>query len=100
MTASLKSKITVGILLLPMVVLGALISWPIVRTLLHSGSPLARFAAPGNSANEMWFYEGDGHGFRERDLLLYAKPQGWKPQLVAHLDWFPYCWFSSAQWSQ
>lgn len=57
----------------------------------------AQFSSPANSANQIYFYDG---GFMDRDLWLYAKPNGQKAQFVANIYWWPECYFSQAQWTK
>ena len=57
----------------------------------------AQFSSPANPANQIYFYDG---GFMDRDLWLYAKPNGQKAQFVANIYWWPECYFSEAKWTK
>jgi hypothetical protein len=97
MTASSKSKITVCILILSILVLGGFTCWPVIKSFAQIEYERAQFLSPGDSANQISFYDGR---ILDRDLFLYAEPKGQKVQLIYSLAWRPDASFARAQWTK
>jgi hypothetical protein len=97
MTASSKSKITVCILILSILVLGGFTCLPVIKSFAQIDYERAQFLSSGDSANQISFYDGR---ILDRDLFLYAEPKGQKAQLIYNLAWRPDASFARAQWTK
>ena len=89
MNQASKFTITVGILILPIAIVGVLTCWPMVKLFFAvEDSPkmmCAEFSSPTNPTNRILFVD-DGANFIDREFFLYAEPAGMKPQFIAKLQ--------------
>jgi hypothetical protein len=89
MNQSSKFIITIGILILPIAIVGVLVCRPIVKSFsAFDDSPKmmgAEFSSPTNPTNKILFVD-DGANFIDREFFLYAEPANVKPQFIAKLQ--------------